>query len=507
MKTVKVHAKNAFYIRSDKIDKATKEAIDEAYTFRFYDESACAKCELLPDRHSEACDTCAAFLGGAALSKTIKINNNKYISVPHGDIKGLTKILHKHNYELEVDTHHPSAVFHKKIKFTGELRSHQTPAIEAILEKKIGIIKAPPRSGKTVLATAAICKIGKKALIIASQHAWLRGFHETFCGSSTQKPLTNASKKRVGFPKTIADFKKFDVCLVTYQSLIRATGLKKLDKIKNMFGVVVIDEVHQTPATRFAQTIAALNSEYLVGLSGTPERKDQMMILANKLIGPIIYEAKVDRLKPEIRLVRTDYHRVYKVNTPWVSMVSSLEKDPQRLKLIAKWAIKDAKAGHVVMILLTQVTPIRALIMAINKIAGQELAFPYYGGVKRDLLELYTQRARKGKIKIIVGNTKMLSTGLNIPIASCLYEVAMSSNIPNATQRYSRILTPHPNKPKPMIRIFLDDTNVRRKCLANEYWGCLSPLFKPIITEKDKVILLNYFKSKDKSLLDTSNTF
>ncbi|MDN3160863.1 hypothetical protein P0E55_14235, partial [Enterococcus faecalis] len=48
--------------------------------------------------------------------------------------------------------------------------------------------------------------------------------------------------------------------------------------------------------------------------------------------------------------------------------------------------------------------------------------------------------------------------------------------------------------PEPIWRIFLDDSNVYRRCLANEWWGCLSPRFKPIISDKDLKILKDYLK-------------
>ncbi len=39
--------------------------------------------------------------------------------------------------------------------------------------------------------------------------------------------------------------------------------------------------------------------------------------------------------------------------------------------------------------------------------------------------------------------------------------------------------------------------NVRKRCLATEWWQCISPVFKPIISDKDLVILKNYLSSKD----------
>lgn len=359
----------------------------------------------------------------------------------------------------------------------------------------------------TVMATAAVCKIGMKTIIMASQRDWLVGFQETFVGSQTQEALTNIKKDKIGFAKTYEDFCKYDVCLVTCQTFWSEKGQKLLRKVRNMFAVVVVDEIHTGAAPKYATVLAGLNCKWKIGLSGTPNRKDGRFILMRNLIGPVIYEAKVQRLRPHVALVRTQYTANHKGNVLWTRMVSALEKDPKRLKLIAQWAIKDAKAGHMVLIPLSQITPIKALVMAINKIAGKKLAYAFTGqlgsqldkntGKKRKLRDIYIEAARNYKLKILVGTGKLLTTGINIPRASCIYDVAMSSNMENCEQRVSRILTPWEGKPTPKLRIFLDDSNVRRKCLANEWWGCVRPKFRPVISEVDETVLKGYFANKD----------
>ena len=73
----------------------------------------------------------------------------------------------------------------------------------------------------------------------------------------------------------------------------------------------------------------------------------------------------------------------------------------------------------------------------------------------------------------------------------------MSSNIPMAIQRFSRILTPCEGKPTPMIRLFLDDIQVGRSCLNNEYWNVIKK-FDPIIDDKTEAILTGYLKERDR---------
>ncbi|MNY30638.1 hypothetical protein D3C86_1647520 [compost metagenome] len=106
--------------------------------------------------------------------------------------------------------------------------------------------------------------------------------------------------------------------------------------------------------------------------------------------------------------------------------------------------------------------------------------------------------ARKYKVKVLVGNSKLLSTGINIPRASAIYEVTPSSNKENAEQRVARILTPYEDKPPPLLRLFLDDMGVRRSCYRVEWWGTIWPKFRPKISAADNEAWKAYLAGKDK---------
>lgn len=502
---IKVHAKDGFYVKTSQISKSVQEAIEKHYTLLFYEEKACNKCEFEEDKKAsgkevlDVCMNCAAFRGGVQMASTVKIGGTRYIKTPVGDPKGLTKLLKE---PIKIKEHYPDTDFKRPIRFTGELKPFQREAVNTCKTKKKGVIKAPPRSGKTFLSTAAICEIGKKTMILGAQRTWLRGFKEHFLGSASQEKVTTAKESQVGFCKTYDDFVKYDVCLATPQTFLSTKGKRLLKKIAKIITVVFIDEVHGAAADKYAKTISQLQCEYTIGLSGTPSRKDQKFIIAELLIGPIIYDAKVERLRPHVRLVRTKYIKHYKGHALWANMVSSLENDKQRLKLIAQWAIKDAKNGHMVIIPLTRVKAITTLVKMINDIAGKKLAYPYHGGVSNDRQEKYIQAARAYKLKILVGNMKMVGIGMNIPRASAIYEVALSSNLENCEQRIARVLTPYEDKPAPVVRMFLDELSVRKRCMSNEWFNCITKKFRPVISDPDNQVLRNYFTNRKDSMME-----
>ena len=457
----------------------------------YHKEKTCETCDYFSERPCDVCESCANFGGNLVLHRRVERNGKTFLRLPFGDLKGVQKVF---GDGVEFVNKLPKIPMVKPIRFIGKLRPYQISACKAMVKVHGGVLKSAPRTGKTVMAARVVCAKKQKTLILASQRDWLENFYETFVGSDTQPPMTDASKKRVGFAKKFEDFEKYDVALATYQTFLSPKGKKLLNKIKKMFSILIVDEVQTVPATEFSLVVSQLHCRHKFGLSGTPERKDGKEWTAYKLMGPVFYETRVEKLKPRVELVRTDFGG--KVPQSWTYMIRKLETDPKRLKLIAKEAIKDVKAGHMVLIPFTRVPVIRALTQAINQLAGKKIAEPFYGGVSKEQRKATIERARNYECKVIVGNSRLLSTGINIPRASMLYEVTPSSNLPKAEQRFSRVCTPMEGKPQPVIKYFLDEFQLRKSCMRNEFFQVLWPKFRPVIRGDVKEALYAYLSNK-----------
>lgn len=262
-------------------------------------------------------------------------------------------------------------------------------------------------------------------------------------------------------------------------------------------GQSLVHNCHTAAADKYVQITSKLNTNYLIGFSGTPQRKDQREVLVENIIGPILHTMEADRVTPRIKLTRTGYTaKESKFRLPWPSIVSRMENDPGRIKAIAKQVIRDVNDGHMVLIPVAQVKPISKIVKAINDLAGKKLAYGFTGSLKKADRERYIQAARDYKIKVLVGTQKILSVGINIPRASCLYEGVLSSNMPNAEQRIARVLTPMEGKPEPVVRYLLDDSSVRKACMRAEYYQVMLPIFKPVMSDQVKELLGEYLRSR-----------
>lgn len=488
--TIKAKIRDGIYIPIKHIKEDHRDLLRSKFERDSYvKEQNCEKCEYYAERPCDVCDSCPNYRGKVTMFKEVELKGKRYMRTPYGNKASLKRIF---GDDIEFVDKTPDVPMRKPIKFLGKLYDYQVTAVKAMYKARCGILKSKPRTGKTVMAAAFVCKYGQKTVILAAQKDWLDNFYETFVGNDVDKPMTDISKKRIGFPKTVEECEKYDVCLFTYQKFLKPKGKKMLKKIRKMFGVLIVDEVQTASSPEFASVINTFVVRRKFGLSGTPQRKDEQHWIGGNLVGKIFHTTEATSWVPRVECTWTALGG--KMPTSWTYMVRRLETNPDRLKLIAKQAIKDVAAGHQVLIPFQRVEVIKALTQAINKMAGENIAESFYGKTKER--KKFIDRARAYEIKIVVGQFRLLSTGINIPRASCLYEVTPSSNPPKAEQRFNRILTPYKGKPMPLIRYFLDDVDVRRNCIKSEFFKVLWPLFKPRMDQKTKEELFGYMSKK-----------
>lgn len=267
---------------------------------------------------------------------------------------------------------------------------------------------------------------------------------------------------------------------------------------------VLVHNCHWTAALQTSRILAKFNCQYLFGLSGTVERKvTEEIQIVHDLVGPIVHSCKAPqqraRLIPFLPGVNIKDPKVMS-QAAFGQFQTRLESDSTRRNVIINEIIRYANQGHLVLVPLARVASILKWTREINMQTEKPgFALPYYGTLKKDQRLDMLDRARKYKCKVFVGNIRLLSTGLDLPRASCIFEVSPTSNIPKAEQRLNRILTPLEGKPQPIIVYVLDDSDIMRKCRRNEFWNCVKPRFDPIIYPEHMKMILGYLSGHGNS--------
>lgn len=346
LKTVPLVITTHAYIPEEKVNR---KVLHKHYLHRFYKEEGCSKCPLVQDRPVIECETCPNYKGEIQLWREKTIKGKDYIALPPGRISKLEDLF---KLRFKIDDRRKEHKLPYKIKFTGDLFTgeivdgrktvDQKEIVNKWLKTKNGMISAPPRSGKTVMAANGVTQLNVKTLIIAHQADYLRQFLRTFIGSKKRKPMTNIKELRketgkpiIGIVKKPEDLKKYDIALMTYQKFIRKeSAAKRIAKyLRGHFGLVIVDEVHRCIPK--GEMVATETGDIYIEevISGTKvftfnqtTYKPELKILKRKY--ETLLDERIVTINHEKGQLRcTENHLVYTYNRGWVKAKNLVIED------------------------------------------------------------------------------------------------------------------------------------------------------------------------------------
>jgi superfamily II DNA or RNA helicase len=234
--------------------------------------------------------------------------------------------------------------------FNTQLREHQQTVIDTISKKDLGVIVAPPGSGKTIVGLKIISEKIQPALIIVHRKQLVEQWTErieTFLGiPKAEIGKIGQGKSKVGKSVTIA----------TIQSLSKELDKNENGNIETAFGTIIVDECHHIPAETYRNAITKLQTFYLYGLTATPFRKynDGKLIFTH--LGEIIAEIKITeistRKQAKIIIRNTELDVPFNSKTDKFETLSKiLVHDSSRNKLILEDVKFEINKGKKVVII------------------------------------------------------------------------------------------------------------------------------------------------------------
>ena len=165
------------------------------------------------------------------------------------------------------------------VKFTGELRSEQVAAAEAMASYDTGVLAATTAFGKTVIAAWLIARRRVSTLVLVHRRQLLDQWVERL---STFLGLPAKSIGRVAGGRRPTGL--IDVALI--QSLIKKGVVA--DLVAD-YGHVIVDECHHLSAQTFESVVRRAKARFVIGLSATVARKDGHHPIVTMQCGPVRY--------------------------------------------------------------------------------------------------------------------------------------------------------------------------------------------------------------------------
>jgi superfamily II DNA or RNA helicase len=325
--------------------------------------------------------------------------------------------------------------------FPGKLRDYQQPVVEIYLHHVGGaegqggaILEVPCAFGKTVMAIYIASALRRKTLVLVHKgflmNQWIERIGQFMPGAAIGR-----------IQGDIFDVDGCDIVLGMIQTMFKRDFGDRLAG----FGLVIVDEVHRIGSEEFSKTLLGISARFMLGISATVDRKDQLTPLLYMFIGPRIFSQK-DRDQGEtVVLVRAlryasrgdaDYDETlydYKGDPQYSRMISKVCEYAPRRQFIAD-TLRTLRAIRPQSQILVLAHNICLLTFLYEACAAFATVGYYKGGMKREALQ-----ESEGK-QIVLGTYAMASEGLDIPSLSTLVLATPKTDIIQCVGRILRAI-------------------------------------------------------------------
>lgn len=307
-----------------------------------------------------------------------------------------------------------------------KLRPYQQKAVDHMLSRKFGILKAPCSSGKTIMGHALAKATGQRTL-------WI----------THTKDLLNQSleigKKMLPLDKigTITDGNIQPGDTITYATI--QTLAKTPKKWWNMFDCVIVDECHRCntkeAASQMSMVVNNICATYKYGLSATPETFDgyARTVLCN--LGNIEYIIEKDELEATGTIMPVV---IKPINTYWKYPEEAWRPNGTvDFALAVKYLICDELRNDIIVGLIVDKPTlvlsnnIDHLVYIMNRLSPEQQKRACLICTKHDesivtakdvqrshtakAREEYLEKMRNGELDIMFATYQLAKEGLNIP--------------------------------------------------------------------------------------------
>ena len=295
------------------------------------------------------------------------------------------------------------------------------------------IINAWVSWGKTFTGLALAGKLSQKTLVIT---------HTV--------PLRNQWAKEVekvyGFSPGIIGSGNFDTdpCIVVGNT---QTLYRNIDRIRKMFGTIILDEMHHVSSPTFSKIIDSSHARYKIGLSGTIERKDGKHVVFRDYFGNKLFQPpKENFMTPSINIYRSEVRFMDGANIPWANRVNNLANNEEYVHSVSLLASYYAARGHKVLVVSDRVHFLKTCAQLVG-----EKAICVTGEVPHEEREALIDEINYGNKEILFGTQAIFSEGISVNSLSVLILGTPINNEPLLTQLIGRVIREKDGKRDPVI--------------------------------------------------------
>jgi superfamily II DNA or RNA helicase len=336
--------------------------------------------------------------------------------------------------------------------FHGSLKPFQAEAVGGMLAKDFGTLCAPTGSGKTVMALFMIAQRRQPALVVVHTRELARQWVDraaAFLGIAADEiGFIGDGKQRLGKAVTVA----------LVQSLYKRSA-----DVAPRIGFLLVDECHRCPSRTFTEAVTAFDARYMLGLSATPWRRDNLSRLIFWHLGDVHHQVDHKRLlrsgdvlPAEVVVRETAFKPFHDPVTEYSRMLLELTTDDDRNRLIAADAAREARRGEGVCLVLSDrrrhCHALHALLRYRHGIAAGILTGELGPAEREQVLEQVNQ----GRLQALVATGQLIGEGFDCSNLTTLFLATPVRFSGRVIQYLGRILRPAPGKTRARVFDYVD---------------------------------------------------
>jgi hypothetical protein len=405
-----------------------------------------------------------------------------FLHLPRGSREVVETLVSQAGSRLELSDDRPDPP-RQDLQFIGELSPSQEAALEAMAGHELGVLVAPPGSGKTVIACALIARLGLPAVVLVDRTALLDQWRTQIESLLEVKPgqLGGGRKRRSG-----------RVDLASLQTLARRDDV---DGCLEGYGLVIADECHHVPAPTLDRALHQVRARRWLGLTATPYRSDgldQMILLQ---CGPVRHQIPLSTGNhanaaegPRVVLAHStafEYRGADDPSRPGViqDIYRALIADDDRNAQILADVHEAIDRGRNCLVLTNRTAHVELLVEALR--SGGRAPVPLYGklGTKERRAAVASLQSDRDGPLLAVATGSYVGEGFDCPALDTVFLVFPIKAKGQVVQYVGRVLRAYPGKTSVEVHDYVDQrvpvlayTHTRR-CVGYTSLGFAVPTY------------------------------
>jgi len=327
-----------------------------------------------------------------------------------------------------------------------------------------GNLIAPCGSGKTVMGAEIALRLGRRTAVLVHKEFLARQWEDALRmltgGTFNEKTRHwEGGEIRIGrVQRERCEYEDKDVVIVMCQSLVGKTTKREYPReFFESCGLVIGDEIHRYAAEVWQEALMQFPARRRLGLTATFRRRDGMLGVIEKHIGPVIYEMNVETVPVRVHFVKIAttmdaraYSNLWDGKLNRGKLISRLAENTRRTEVILRLILRATGADRKVLVLSERRKHLEEMAKGAERgLSSEDIGF-FVGGKSEEELDIAATK------RLIFATYQMAKEGLDIPAIDTLF---LATPMADVEQSVGRIVRASADKKEPVV-IDIVDRNI-----------------------------------------------